>query len=160
MDNIEKILFENSTIQLYNLTQEEGMFCLNILNMCHDFNGANNLENEQKCKIMMISIKKQELKPNEIIYSYDGAYKLNDTGENRTFNGKIFSNGEKFEVINLIERLCVDTIEDTPKRYRTFDTFQHVEDNLYERKSSYNYTEKEIEPKKVYITKYEQKTMK
>ena len=150
---------ENSDYQFHNLSYEEGMFCVEILNNCHDLNGSR-VSEEQKCQIVMINLKKQSKIGKEKIYIYSGAYKVNDTGENRTFNGTIFHKDGKIEVINLIERLCVDTLEDIPKRYRTFDTFKHIEDNIYERKSSYNYTEKEIEPKKVCINKCEQKTMK
>lgn len=155
----EKTLTEHSPFQFHNLSYEEGMFCVEILNNCHDFNGSN-VPEEQKCEIAMINLKKQSRIGKEKIYVYSGAYKVNGTGENRTFNGTIFWKDEKIEVINLIERLCANSLEDTPKRYRTFDTFTHIEDNLYERKSSYNYTEKEIEPKKVYITKYEEKIIK
>ena len=155
---MEKAKFEHSPYQFHGLSQEEGMFCVDILNMCYDFN---NLEAEkQKCKIVMIDIEKQEQNSTESVYTYSGAYNINSTGENRTFRGTMFLKEQKIEVVNLIERLCVDVLEDTPKRYRTFDTFKHIEDNLYERKSSYNYTEKEIEPKKVCINKFEVKTMK
>ena len=159
MTEEEKILFEHGPFRFNNLSYEEGMVCVEILNNCHNFSESN-VPEEQKCEIVMISLKKQNRIGKENIYVYNGAYKVNTTGENRTFSGTIFYKDKKIEVINSIEILCVEDLGDSPKRYRTFDTFKHIEDNLYERESSYNCAEKDIEPKKVYITKFEAKTMK
>jgi len=150
---------EHSPYQFHNTSYEEGMFCVELLNKCKDFNDAN-LEEKQRCEIVMINLKKQSRIGKEKIYVYSGAYKLKDNGENRTFNGTIFYTDEKIDIVNLIERLCITDESNIPKRYRTVDTFKHIEEDIYERKSSYNYLDETIEPKQVQISKISEKIKK
>ena len=153
MDKREAILFENSPYRFKNISYEEGMMCLDILNKCKDFNDAEKLVEKQRCKIVVITINKQDENEIGTVYSYNGAYSLNRDNENRCFEGKIFLTDNKIEVVNLIERLCVSNDNpNNPKIYRTTDTFTYLENNVYERKSSYNYLAKRrIRPKKVTI---------
>ena len=155
MDRREEFLFENSPYRFKNISYEEGMMCLDILNKCKDFNDAEETREQQRCQIVVITIKKQDENEKGTAYSYNGAYNLNSNNENRCFEGKIFITENKIDVVNLIERLCVtDDNQNKPKRYRTTDTFIHLENDIYERKSSYNYLDKRrIRPKKVTIKK-------
>jgi len=156
---IEKITNEHSPYQFHNTPYEEGMFCVELLNKCKDFNDAN-LEENQRCEIVMINLKKQSRIGKEKIYVYGGTYKLKNNGENRTFNGTIFYTDEKIDIVNLIERLCITNESNIPKRYRTVDTFRHIEEDVYERKSTYNYSDEKVEPKQVQITKINQNIKK
>ncbi len=117
------------------MTEQERDMCLEYLSKCKEFSDSHVIKNAYKYIIVNANFIKDETG-----YHYSGTYSINlENGhENRCFRGTIKFLEDTIEVNNEITRLCVNA---NLKVYNTIDIFTKIKDNLYERKSKYDYSD-------------------